>query len=306
MSLISFHNVRKFLRKTPQQRRTTARFFTTLWLGELTYAPHKVHFNVPPYDHVSFWWSHFHGIVGPGGNSIFVYRGEDVGDLRFLWRYLQPGMTFFDVGAHEGIYAVVAAKKVGQIGRVVAFEPSPRERRRLRLHLLLNRLGSVDVVPCAVAAEEGQGTLATVISGNTGRNSLLPPLTPEPREPVRVEITTIDKYLALTGRRTVDIVKIDTEGAELQILKGAETLLRKLRPLIICEVLDPCTLPWGYPARDIITSLQTSDYEWFDILPSGSVLPHQPKSEYPEVKNYLAAPCEKVDQLDQWIARGSK
>lgn len=297
MSFISRQNFRKFLAKTPEQKRITARFFATLWLAKLPIAPRRVYFRVPAQDLVSFWWSHFPCGTDPGGGSIFAYWGEDLGELRFLWRYLQPGMTFLDVGAHEGVYSVVAAKRVGRTGNVVAFEPSPRERRRLRFHLRLNHLGWANVVPYAVAGEEGQGTLATVISGNTGRNSLVPPLRPEPRKPIRVRITTLDKYLALTNTETVDILKMDTEGAELQILCGAVTLLRKPRPLIICEVVDPCTLAWGYPARDIITRLRAYEYEWFDILPTGGLLPHHPRHEYPDDKNYLAVPREKVIQL---------
>jgi FkbM family methyltransferase len=306
MSLISSQNFRKFLRKTPEQRRITARFFATLWLAKFPFAPHKVHFRVPPDDFVSFWWSHFPGTTDPDGGSIFAYWGEDLGDLRFLWRFLRPGMRFFDVGANEGVYSVIAALKLGETGRVAAFEPSPRERRRLRIHLRLNRLRLVDVVPCAVAAAEGEGTLTTVISGNTGRNSLLPPQTTDPTEPIRVETTTIDSYLTQKRVERVDIVKIDTEGAELQILEGAENLLRKMRPLIICEVLDQSTCPWGYPAREIITKLRHHGYEWFEILRDGSVRRHSTQSEYPDLKNYLAVPKEKQPGIDGFQARSEK
>ena len=298
MSLISLQNVRKFLGKTPEQRRITARFFTTIGLAKLPYAPHRIHLRISPHEQVSFWWSHFPGSTDPEEGSIFAYWGDDVGELRLLWRVLQPGMTFFDVGAYHGIYSVIAAKRLEQAGSVTAFEPSPRELRRLRLHLRLNRLASVNVVPCAAAAEEGEATLATVISGNLMRNSLRPPLTSDPLEPVIVETTTIDKYLALTRTNTVDLVKIDTEGAEIAVFRGADRLLRHLRPMIICEVLDQSTHPWGYPARDIVTRLRAYDYEWFDILRDGSLLPHCLRDEYPEVKNYLAVPREKQDRIN--------
>lgn len=305
MSAISTSNILAFLRKTSQQRRVTARFFVTLWLGKLAYAPHKMHVEVPPQDAVSFWWSHFPGIIGPAANSIFAYRGEDIGELRFLWRYLRAGMTFFDVGSHEGLYSVVAAKKIGPTGHVSAFEPSPRERRRLELHLRLNRLGWVNVVPCAVAATEGQGRLVTVVSGNTGRNSLIAPITTDPLLTLPVRLTTLDQHLTRTHINSVDVVKIDAEGAELQIFQGADRLLGKVRPLIICEVLDISSMPWGYPARDIIGNLRTYDYEWFDILPNGQLLPHCQKNDYPEVKNYLAVPREKLSGLAEFIATES-
>ena len=295
--MISLQRAYGFLRKTPDQRRTTARFFTTMWLAKLPYAPHKVHLSISPSEEVSLWWSHFPCGLGPNAESIFAYWGDDAGDLRLLWRLLRPGMTFFDVGAYHGIYTIIAAMSLGPAGSIVAFEPSSRELRRLKLHLRLNGVASVKVVPCAVAAEEGSATLVTVVSGNLMRNSLRPPLTRDPVEPVVVPKTTIDSYLARAGTETVDVVKIDTEGAELEVFRGAERLLSQLRPLVICEVLDESTRPWGYPASDIIARLQSYDYRWFDILLDGSVSPHCPKSDYSDVKNYLAVPQEKQDRV---------
>jgi hypothetical protein len=94
----------------------------------------------------------------------------------------------------------------------------------------------------------------------------------------------------------VDLIKIDVEGGEAETFRGADRLLGHLRPSIICEVLDRVTRPWGYPAREIISQLRTYDYEWFDILPDGSLAPHPPRMEYPEVRNYLAVPREKRDR----------
>ena len=95
--------------------------------------------KMSPSDEIQFWWSY----VVPyfdATRGFFDYWGHDLGDLRFLWRNLKPGIVFLDIGAHHGIYSIVAAKKLGTNGTVVAFEPSSREYRRLRLHLRLNRL----------------------------------------------------------------------------------------------------------------------------------------------------------------------
>ncbi len=246
-----------------------------------------------PSEHISFWWSHFPCGVGRDAGSIFAYWADDACDLRLLWRLLQPGMTFFDIGANHGIYTITAAKRLGDSGSVVAFEPSPREQRRLKLHLRLNGITSVRVVPYALAADEGEAVLVTIISGNTGKNSLRSLLTDEPVKPVAIQKTTIDKYLARTATKAVDLVKVDTEGAELEIFRGAHRLLGDLRPLVLCEVLDQSTRPWGYPAREIVTRLQAYDYQWFDIRPDGSLVGHRVRDEYPEVRNYLAVPREK-------------
>jgi FkbM family methyltransferase len=55
-----------------------------------------------------------------------------------------------DIGAHHGLYTLLASRRVGRRGMVVAFEPSPRERRRLAKHLRVNRCANVEVEACAV------------------------------------------------------------------------------------------------------------------------------------------------------------
>src|SRR5262249_28455886 len=110
----------------------------------------------------------------------------------------------------------------------------------------------------------------------------------------------------MTGLGSVDLVKIDTEGAELSIFEGAETLLERMRPLILCEVLDQSTRPWGYPACKIIARLRDCGYTWFEILRDGNIRPHFPQSEYPELKNYLAVPEEAQHRIEAFRNAGER
>jgi FkbM family methyltransferase len=296
MNMTSFERVHSFLRKSPEQKRTTARFLAAKWLAKLPYAPHRVHLGVSPEESVKFWWSYFPMSFHPD-RGTFDYWGDDIGDLRFLWKFLRPGMSFLDIGAHHGLYSVVAAKKIGPDGRVVAFEPSPRERQRLRLHLRYNGIESVTVKPYALAAEEGAASLTVVVDGFTTMNSLRTPPINHPTEQVSVETTSLDAYVCREQIEKIDLVKIDTEGGEVDVFRGADRLLRRIRPLIICEVLDLVTRSWGYAAADIMKLLGTYDYEWFDIVTNGSLAPHCRRAEYPEGRNYLAVPREAREKL---------
>ena len=295
--MISFKRFYSFLRKSPAEKRTTARFMTTMWLAKFSYAPHRVRLSVGPTVHVKFWWSYFPAVFN-SDRGLFDYWGDDVGDLSFLWRYLQPGMTFVDVGAFHGIYSTIAAKRLGDGSHVVAFEPSPRDRRRLQLHLRYNGIKSVVVEPYAVAAEAGETVLNMVVGGYQNMNSLRPPAIDQPVQQVAVQTIALDEYLHRNQINKVDLMKVDAEGGEIQIFNGAKTLLSRLRPLVICEVLDKVTRPWGYPAREIVERLRAYDYVWFEILPDGNLLPHHPRNEYPEeVRNFLAVPHEKQKDL---------
>ena len=290
--MTAIRRLQSFLRKPPDQRRTTARFLATMWLAKLPYAPHRVRLEVVPHEHVHFWWSYFPASFNPD-RSALEYWGDDIGDLRFLWKFLQQGMTFLDIGAYHGVYSLIASKKLGRGGQVVAFEPSPRERERMRLHLRYNRIESVTLEPYALAAEDGTASLAVVIDGFTTMNSLRPPPIDQATKQVTVDATTLDGYLDRKRIDRIDLMKIDTEGGEVDVFRGADKLLSRIRPLIICEVLDLVTRAWGYAATDIMKLLRTYDYEWFDILADGSPRPHHPKQEYVEVRNYLAVPREK-------------
>lgn len=269
----------------------TVRFFETMWLSKLPYAPHRVRLSISQQENLDFWWSYFPASFHPD-RSLFEYWGNDIGDLRFLWKRLQPGMTFLDIGAYHGLYSIVAAKKLGRAGQVVAFEPSSRERARMRLHLRCNMINAVIIEPYALAAQEGQAKLAVVVDGYSTMNSLRPPVDHAAKQ-VIVNTISLDAYLVQNCIRSVDIVKIDTEGGELEAFRGALAMLTDMRPLIICEVLDQVTRTWGYAAAEIMSLLRSYGYEWFDILSDGNVLPHSPRNEYMEGRNYLAVPREK-------------
>ncbi len=298
--MISLQRVHSFLRKPPEQRWITARFLTTMWLAKLPYAPHRVHLTIAADERVDFWWSYFPASSRPD-RSMFAYWGDDIGELRFVWKWLRPGMAFIDVGAYHGIYTVIAAKKLGNSGRVVAFEPSPRDRRRLQLHLRYNRIKSVTVEPYALAAGEGKASMTIVVAGFTNMNSLRPPAIHHPVKQIVVETTTLDEYLNRNHIDKVHLVKIDAEGGEIEILRGADGLLTRQRPLVICELLDRVTRPWGYSAREIVSQFRAYEYDWFDIRFDGSLISHRPRDEYPEVGNYLAVPRENLATIREWV-----
>lgn len=295
--MLSFRRLHRFLQKTPAERLTTTRFMAAMWFARLPYAPHRVQLSMGSAEYVKFWWSYFPASFS-ADRGLFDYWGDDIGELRFLWKYLQPGMTFVDVGAFHGIYSVIAAKKLGSEGRVIAFEPSPRDRRRLQLHLRFNGIRSAVVEPYAVASEGGEAALSVVVDGYQNMNSLRPPAVDHPVQQVKVETVALDEYMHKSQIETIDLMKVDAEGGEIQIFNGASALFSHSRPLIICEVLDRVTRPWGYQAREIVEKIRAYDYGWFEILQDGRLLPHHPRDEYPdEVRNFLAVPKEKQEGL---------
>ena len=213
----------------------------------------------------------------------WLARNDNLGDLvrrcqfelaetSFVERHVQPGMVVLDIGANQGYYTLLASRKVGKQGRVISFEPSPREREALMLHRKLNRCQNVTISEVAVGSERKKADLFVVQGTQTGCNSLRPPAVTDQTAPVQVEVMQLDEWLVKHAIERVDFIKLDVEGGELDVLKGAELLLeRRPRPVILVEIQDLRTEPWGYKAKEIINHLSRKKFKWFQLREDGSL-----------------------------------
>jgi FkbM family methyltransferase len=297
--MVAVNRLVRFALKPASEKRVTVRFFARKALTKLPFAPVRVHLNVAPGEDIYFWWSYVPD-VDHADRSLLEYWSDDLGELRFLWQFLKPGMAFFDVGAYHGVFSVIGGLKMSGEGRIVAFEPSPRERRRFDLHCRMNGLTGVRLEPYAVSAASGQAAFFTVKEGFTTMNSLKRPAIDHPLQQLSVDKLSLDQYLERHDIRAVDLMKIDVEGGELEAFLGAKKLLSCVRPLLICEVLDWVTRPWGYEAREIVERLRAQGYEWFDFCEDGTLRPLLLREAYSEFRNYLAVPKEKLTLIERW------
>jgi FkbM family methyltransferase len=153
--------------------------------------------------------------------------------------YLKPGDCFFDVGAHVGLYSLIVSRVVGMRGCVVAFEPDPRNVQLLRKHVVRNGLSNVSIAQAAVWCSDGEVLFLRGGSSPTGKSSRRGAVIEsgagtESGETISIQAVSLDSYAA--DGYSPSLVKVDVEGAECEVLKGAERLLAKVRPALICEV----------------------------------------------------------------------
>lgn len=160
-----------------------------------------------------------------------------------LGSVLKPGDVFVDVGAHVGYFSVLAASLVGATGQVISFEPAPANYARLVEHIRLNGLRHVLPLHCAAGAEEGVFDLH-VNSDNDGGHALwdvgLHPHNRLSRAAPRthpVFVATLDRVLGNVAPGRIKAIKIDVEGGEHAVLRGARrTLETQQVPFVIAEV----------------------------------------------------------------------
>lgn len=222
-------------------------------------------------------------------------------ELEFVRKFLEPGMCVLDIGAHHGLYTLLASLRVGGQGSVIAFEPSPREHRLLAQAVRLNFCSNVHLQSIALGRARSTAELFVVDGRDDGCNSLRPPAGDIGTHSVRVDIVPLDDFLAEAGIDRVDFVKLDVEGAERDVLLGASKMLAAIRPVILAEVQEVRTRPWGYRAREILEILSQQNYRWFQIESTSRLKP-VPVDGRDYDANLVAIPAERASQILARIA----
>jgi FkbM family methyltransferase len=173
---------------------------------------------------------------------------------------LTEGATFVDIGANIGWFSLLAASLVGPTGRVIAIEPNPRNVALLRQSAKDNGFENIDVV--AVALGERPGAAALETDGSNGRLILVDgPPTQAVEASFVVATYPLDTVLSEVGAGRVDAIKIDVEGAEPLVLRGATRTISESRPVLVSEFY-PLALdssPWGN-ARRYLAMLRALSY----------------------------------------------
>ena len=169
---------------------------------------------------------------------VFVHGGYESRLRQLMTERVRPGDHVLDCGANVGLHTCALARRVGPLGRVVAVEPVDELAERLERNAELNGLANVEVVRAGVSSEAGRARMFVPPPGatNQGEASL------HDRGNGGIErdiaVTTVD---TLVDERRLDrlrLVKVDVEGHEVAVLRGARTTLRGLRPVVVFEY-DP-------------------------------------------------------------------
>ena len=193
---------------------------------------------------------------------VFAFRENYEPELIYLEKLLSPGSVFIDVGANIGIYALVASKLVGEAGRVIAFEPSAQSFPLLQQNIELNGLKNIRAFRVALADRIRKAWLYH--PGVPECNSLARDSSSED-EAEEVTVETLDDMVKRASISRVDVIKIDVEGAEELVLRGAANVLASMRPAVIFEVNPSYAALFGLSVQGSSKLLEGLGYEFLTL-----------------------------------------
>jgi len=170
----------------------------------------------------------------PQDNEIYYGGCYEPTVVRVIKKYVGPGMTVFDIGAHSGSHTLRFAKIVSEKGKVIAIEPDDKILLKLERNLRLNNFNNIIVEKIAFSDAN--------------------------REDKEI---TLDEYVKKNKVEKIDFMKIDTDGYEYKIIKGGLNSLKKFRPIMVMEFTKVGPERYGDNLEDLIDLLGSSGYSIF-------------------------------------------
>jgi FkbM family methyltransferase len=198
---------------------------------------------------------------------LYYYGYYELELTRFIEETVRPGWVMVDVGANIGTFSLLAASMGATCH---AFEASPDNCSALRRNIALNRFTGITVYEGAISDHCGEATFylyeETGAQKMCGQNALF--RRGAGRE-IRVPMETLDS--ALTGLSQIDFIKVDVEGADFLVLRGAREILEKFHPVVVVEAMEHLVAKLGGSVAEILDIFWGHGYEVHSLTRSGMV-----------------------------------
>ncbi len=208
-----------------------------------------------------------------------------------IQRHLRKGDRFVDCGASFGFFSALAGSIVGAEGSVVSFEPGPQNQSLLLLNLMANHVLTAEVHQVALSDRVG-----ILRYGRSGANGAISDFDGDPSQLGTYDLvrsTTLDSVI---GDRRVDMMKVDVEGAEGRVFRGAEQVLKRCTPTLVFEFSPPSlVITSGMGGDELLRYLTGFNYS-LDVIGDGSAEP-RPRTVAELVARFDESPGDHIDLI---------
>lgn len=210
---------------------------------------------------------------------LFVFGSYELPTVRFLRKYLQRQDVTFDVGAQIGYLSLIMGKAAEGGTTVHSFEPETTNAMRLRSNVQLNGLTNVHIEQCALSDRTGTLKLFLSRDNNAGTHSTVFVENNVSTDYIEIPALTLDAFVESHSISRLDLIKIDVEGAELEVILGGTKTLATLHPVIVMELSAELQKSRDFTTRQLKTLLADQGYTSFCINDDGTLRP-SPVDEY--------------------------
>lgn len=230
----SSHFISKFCANNYQYKQGTLRKFVH----------HGVTLEVDIYDYVGH----------------FLYFGFEDNAHAILYSLVNESDNILDIGTNIGSTILQFANRTGEKGRIIGFEPDPHNFNECQKNIALNNFNNIEVLPIGLGHEKGEFQLVVDTPSNRGGNRIV---MNDDNSPISttVNVETVDNVIKDKNITQISLVKIDVEGFEMNVLKGAETLILRDAPIFFIEVNDNNLKQAGSSAEELVVFLNSKNYQ---------------------------------------------
>lgn len=199
----------------------------------------------------------------------FVYWGFSERSRNSLYALAKESDVVFDIGANMGDVTLNMAKIVGETGKVFAFEPYHETFEKLRRNYELNTFDNIELIESALAEKKGMVQMVRMDEHNSGMNRVASGNSDS--SSAFIKTTSLDEFVETNRIEKISLIKIDVEGFEMNVLRGARRTLQQLRPSLFIEIDDNNLRGQGASSVELLDFLKTFGYS-FQHAESGSVI----------------------------------
>jgi FkbM family methyltransferase len=210
------------------------------------------------------------------GWSLYFHSPAD--SSRGVLQFVKEGDTVLDIGGNIGQTALLLAKKVGDRGTVISFEPFPDTIGRFERNLQLNpNVQNVELEKFGLGSKKGSIQMCQDSANNSAGNRVINSAEELTSGVTEIKVELLDNYISTAQLEKVDLIKIDVEGYEMSVLHGATKTLRQYKPKLFVEVSDPALRKQGSSSEELVEFIQNLGYTATDMatlkpITSGSEL----------------------------------